>query len=50
MFNGEVVFTAIYGLDGIGMVIIGRRKSKSTFGAYKFVLLESYLAASAVQE
>ena len=52
MFNGEVVFTAICGLDGIGigMVIIGRRKYKSTFGAYKFVLLESYLDASTVQE
>ena len=35
---------------GIGMVIIGRRKSMSTFGAYKFVLLDSYLDASAVQE
>ena len=38
------------GWDWVGMVIIARRKSKSTFGANKFVLLESYLAASTVQE
>ena len=38
------------GLGWMGLVVVGRRKSKSTFGANKFVLLESYLAASTVQE